>query len=275
VNFAELINSIIQASKERLKNPFVGSYCLVFLFWNWQPIVYLLLSDSAIHDRIDYIVVNYTSFPHTVLIPILIAFIYNILPPYIMLVVDKLTSEGKLMRLKHSNIDREQEIDYKMKLVDKEIMLREAQSTERTLESLMKKITLVEEEKANLQLKLNQEISNLTTVTQSLNDLQIKNTNLISEVSNLQARLKDVSIDDAFTTFSIFDSAFREAVQNGLDLKVISKLSTVNTSLHKISSNNLRSFLIRYGFAKNSGNHLVFTELGANFVKYLNTNVEL
>lgn len=269
MNFIDLINSVFQASRERLKNPFIGSYCLAFIFWNWQPFFYLIYSDEAVKERINYIAINYSSGFNTVLIPLIIAFIYNIVPPYIMLLVDKSTGYGKHQRLEHSSNDRKIEIKYKMALVSAERNLREAQSEEQNLTSLQRKIELLENEKINLQLKLDQETINLNTATQALNELQTHNNELSSQITKINDDSEHFFNVDFFNYYDILTESYDKAIEMGVDLSDVSKLSQSTDSIQFIKSTRTRTFLLSENFARDENPGIMLTYMGVRFIKFV------
>jgi hypothetical protein len=87
----EFLQSILESSNERIKNPFIGSYITSFLVYNWRPIFLLLFSDAMIEDKI--VVINNVYCPKAALLwPLAIALFYVLLLPYINLLFDYILS---------------------------------------------------------------------------------------------------------------------------------------------------------------------------------------
>ena len=44
----------LQAFQERMRTPWIGSILIAFLLWNWQPLLFLVASDTALLTRFTY-----------------------------------------------------------------------------------------------------------------------------------------------------------------------------------------------------------------------------
>lgn len=87
----EFIQSIFETSSERIKNPFIGSYIIAFLVYNWRPLFLLFFSDAEIEDKI--VVINHEYCPKEALLwPLIIALFYILVLPYINLFFDYVLS---------------------------------------------------------------------------------------------------------------------------------------------------------------------------------------
>ncbi len=42
----------LQAFQERMRTPWIGSILIAFLLWNWQPLLFLVASDTALRHAI-------------------------------------------------------------------------------------------------------------------------------------------------------------------------------------------------------------------------------
>lgn len=54
----EYLSSTVNTAAQRVKNPVFGAFALSWCAFNWKSILYLLLSDSSIIDKITYISSN-------------------------------------------------------------------------------------------------------------------------------------------------------------------------------------------------------------------------
>lgn len=45
--------------KQRMSNPFIGSFAITFICLNWRPIIFLIISDKTIEDKFGYITDNF------------------------------------------------------------------------------------------------------------------------------------------------------------------------------------------------------------------------
>lgn len=59
-SFKELFSSTINTAAQRVRNPAIGAFALSWCAFNWKSILYLLLSDTKVIDKIAYISDNST-----------------------------------------------------------------------------------------------------------------------------------------------------------------------------------------------------------------------
>lgn len=90
----ELIKSFFESSRERIKNPLIGTFAISWVLINWKPIFILFLSDLTIEKRIQEIEINHTSLKYNLILPFIIALIYVILLPYLMWLIDELIKKS-------------------------------------------------------------------------------------------------------------------------------------------------------------------------------------
>ncbi|MFC2082194.1 hypothetical protein ACFLQT_00535 [Bacteroidota bacterium] len=60
---------------ERISSPLTGAFVLSWLIWNWKLVYFLLFpeTDFSLHDRVDFVQVNFINFFNTLLYPFLLA----------------------------------------------------------------------------------------------------------------------------------------------------------------------------------------------------------
>lgn len=85
----EILESFSESSRERIKNPIIGSFLTAFLIYNWKAIVFLIFSKAAIEDRIIVIKYEYSAYD-SILFPVLISFGYLLILPYLSSFLDKI-----------------------------------------------------------------------------------------------------------------------------------------------------------------------------------------
>lgn len=85
-----LINNLLETSKDRLKNPLIGAFIFSWIAINWEPVSVLFFSTDSIYVRIDIIEECYTSLWLNFFLPLLIAVFYIVALPYVMLLMDKI-----------------------------------------------------------------------------------------------------------------------------------------------------------------------------------------
>lgn len=75
-----LIQSILDALSERVKNPWLGSIFLAFTGINWQPLIYLFYANEDLTIRFDYFDTE-TDLCSLLLYPILLGFVLSAAKP--------------------------------------------------------------------------------------------------------------------------------------------------------------------------------------------------
>jgi len=182
----DIFLSIFKTSEERLKNPFVGTFILSFLAFNWKPIIVLFLSNKKIENRIGYIVKNYSQIETLLYFPLIMALVYIIVLPYFMWLFESITFK--------SYKERNQNL-YKSKLVDidgkKSVALSEIE-----LENLKADY----KEKADLNNQINSLKNQLSDTEKLLNTTGERIDNLIKENNDLKTELvkKESTIDELY-----------------------------------------------------------------------------
>lgn len=89
----EIAISLIENTKERLKNPFIGSLAVSFFIYNWRIILILLQSSTEIELRIKYIEQNYLA-ADTLYFPFLTSLVYLTTIPYLNSLIDWFTNKA-------------------------------------------------------------------------------------------------------------------------------------------------------------------------------------
>lgn len=90
----ELIKSFFESSRERIKNPLIGTFAISWILINWKPIFILLFSNLTIEKRIQEIELNHTSLKYNLVLPLIIALLYVIILPYLMWLIDELIKKS-------------------------------------------------------------------------------------------------------------------------------------------------------------------------------------
>lgn len=179
------LTAIFDASRDRLKNPFIGAFVLSWLAINWKGIATFFFSQNTIEKRIEIIELNYSSLWDILLIPLIIAGIYIVVLPYLMLVFD-LISNVALKKRKENLFDhRFYDIEGRKKLAIGESELEDIKANYR--------------EKADLNKKVQQLTANIEKKNEFIENLQLKIETLDKDYENL----KRLSTDSMNLNFSI------------------------------------------------------------------------
>ncbi|MGS4345078.1 hypothetical protein ACKUSY_05600 [Myroides odoratus] len=176
----DFLGSIFKTTEERLKNPFVGSFIISFIAFNWKPILIVIFSNIPIEDRVSYVSNNYSDVAYLLVLPLLLSLFYVLFLPKIMCWIDENTFESFKKRNKHLYSSKEIDIQGQISIAEKEVELENKKAESK--------------DKADL----NAEIKNLKN-TISSKDLEIENLKSISEdinKVNLESSKKDKTIKE-------------------------------------------------------------------------------
>ncbi|CAM1363514.1 conserved protein of unknown function [Tenacibaculum soleae] len=160
-----ILNAILDTSKDRLKNPFIGAFVFSWIAINWKPIATFLLSDQSIEIRIEKIQLNYSSLWETLLLPLIIAGIYIVVLPYLMLFFDLISNIALKKRKENLFEHRFYDIEGRKKLAIGESELEDIKANYREKADLNKKVQQLEN---NIEKK-NELIENLKTKIETVN----------------------------------------------------------------------------------------------------------
>jgi hypothetical protein len=83
----------LQAFQERMRTPWIGSSLIAFLLWNWQPLLFLFASDTALPARFAYFDA-YTDWRSLFVGLIATGFFFAAAKPWISLLMDKLGAQA-------------------------------------------------------------------------------------------------------------------------------------------------------------------------------------
>src|SRR5690625_313596 len=94
-----MIKELLNVSRERIKNPFVASFLISLIMLNWRPILFILFSSMPIEERIAFSDANYISKKNYIVWPLLIALLYSIILPYVMILIDHLIKNANQAKI--------------------------------------------------------------------------------------------------------------------------------------------------------------------------------
>lgn len=135
----ELIKDIIETSRDRIKTPITSSFAIAFLIYNWRPLIILLFSNSSVEDKIIKIDEKYCDI-WALLFPLLIAVIYVVLVPYIMMGLEYCTKKAIKGRKKHKANLTISDLDNYIIVAGKQFELEQVKSGQRDISELNERI---------------------------------------------------------------------------------------------------------------------------------------
>lgn len=117
-DFFELL---FKSSKERIRNPLIASFLVSWLIFNWKSVLTMLFSDNSIEQRVRIVSPKNGIKEPGFWWPLLVAVIYVVLLPYLMLVVDFLTKDSFDKRKKNASNRRTTELKHSTEVVKAEV----------------------------------------------------------------------------------------------------------------------------------------------------------
>ncbi len=142
----ELIKSFFESSKERIKNPLIGTFAISWVLINWKPIFIILFSDLTIIERINEVELNHTSLKYNLITPILIALFYVIILPYLMWLIDELIKKSTKGRKENIITQLVLDVQGKQKLAIEENKLEDIKADYKDKAELNKQIEQLNKE---------------------------------------------------------------------------------------------------------------------------------
>lgn len=135
MNFVDFLNNIWETSKERIKTPITGAYSLAFILYNWEPILYLLLSSNNIEGKIIKINAEYHEL-HRIYGPLCIALIYVVGVPYIMTLIESLSKWGVSRRRQFKNADTIADMEHQVSIAESQYRIDQAKNGSKEQEEI-------------------------------------------------------------------------------------------------------------------------------------------
>ena len=113
----------LQAFQERMRTPWIGSILIAFLLWNWQALLFLLASDTALLTRFTYFKIH-TDWRSLLAYPIASGLVFAALKPWISLGMDWLGAwaihRSRLRADRLAEDRRSKRLDLRAKLLKEE-----------------------------------------------------------------------------------------------------------------------------------------------------------
>jgi hypothetical protein len=139
----ELLNTFLDTTKERIKNPFIGAFIFSFIAFNWKAVFIIIFASKSIQEKIELIETDYTGLLHNLWLPIIFAVFYVLILPYIMWFFDNISS--KAIEGRKENIVDQQLFDLqsKQRLAEQESKLEDIRASYRETADLNQKIDVL------------------------------------------------------------------------------------------------------------------------------------
>ncbi|WP_348823852.1 hypothetical protein [Flavobacterium aestuarii] len=203
----EIINSILDSTKERLKNPLLGSFIFSWFIFNWKPIFHIIFSNNSIENKIDFVSDCYSSINNNFWFPLLFSIFYIVIFPYVLWGFDKLSSKAIIGRKENVLNLTISDIRNKQKIAVEESDLENIKASYRDKADLNKKIEILTNqlnEKNEIIQMQNVEYNQIKKEENELKEL-IKNnsdsTLYKNDITDLNKQYNDFKQSDMFDFF--------------------------------------------------------------------------
>lgn len=183
----DFFQSIVDSSKERIKNPLIGAYILSFLFYNWRPISIYLFSKETIESKIEKINESYCS-SFIFFWPLLIAFFYVLILPFINMIIETVLLHPTQQRIKQKHNKKIFELNTKKEEYRIEKELEDIRAGLLDMVNLNNQIQQLQNEKDRLQEQHTITVSNFEN---EINQMQDQYNKTLKDFQLLQYESKD------------------------------------------------------------------------------------
>ncbi len=184
----------METSKERVKNPFIGTYFLSFLIINWKPILFLLFSKLNIEEKLTIIDEKYTSLTYNLLFPLGIALIYTIVFPYFMWLIEEINKKSVNGRKNNQTEQLFIDIKNKQNLAIEESKLEDIKANYREKSDLNSKIEKLKNINSDYQEIINSQKSEISKLSD-------ENSNLKGFLNNGLSKETEEKLSKEFSDF--------------------------------------------------------------------------
>ena len=195
----EIFKNFLESSRERLKNPIVGSFIISFILLNWKPILILLTSPLYINENITIIEDKHTGLKYNLILPLVISIIYIIVLPYLTWLFEALSYKAIIGRKKNAISQQLIDIINKQKIAQEESKLeyikanyRETADLNKKIETLSKQVDERDTTISELTTKLNLSIEQKDEIEQVLNEISQKDSTIEYEKEYQEFKDSDI-----------------------------------------------------------------------------------
>lgn len=244
----EIINSILDSAKERLKNPLLGSFIFSWIIFNWKPIFYIIFSTNSIENKINFVSECYSLLNNNFWFPLLFSVFYIVVFPYILWAFDKLSSIAIIGRKENVLKLNISDIRNKQKIAIEESELENIKASYRDKADLNKKIEILNNQlndKEEIIEMQNIELNKIKNEENKLKEFIRNNTDsTLNDNENLKKQYIDFRESDIFDFFKEIGSEIsrRNSLPNNLDDLVIEKYRHLGIFKEDRDEENQRNF---------------------------------
>lgn len=190
----DIFLSIFKTTEERLKNPFIGTFIISFIVYNWKPLSVFFLSSQKIEQRITFISNNYTDILNLLIYPLVTSVIYIVLLPYLMWLFESLVFKSYKERNQNLYKNKLIDINGKKSVAESEIELENLKANYKEMADLNSQLQLYKDQVVTKDLDIKALEDKIHDFTQLTNNLESKIQEKDKSINNLYIKLEDSEI---------------------------------------------------------------------------------
>lgn len=204
----------IETAKGRFQNPIIGSLIIATLFFLWKPILFLVLSDKPIENRITYIENRFHYEWYEWLFPLFATAFYVLAVPFLVLWVGKLLTDVNKGISDNDRLQKEHDLLRDIEYEEKKISLLNRQNVNEKIDNLSDKlknreleIENLNQQNAEMQEELTERLKKEKQAEKERQELleMVRSTGKENEALREEARLKYKELKKDFYVFQKSD----------------------------------------------------------------------
>ncbi|MGP2869151.1 hypothetical protein ACTVMR_19090 [Serratia nevei] len=251
-----MLNSVKKTLMDRVNTPLFGFITLSWVVCNWDNILFVMLSNLPIEQRIKTIRLSGPFYVHELITPIVVGFSLSVLFPYLQLLVDFFQRDAKERKFKNKQYNARQMYNAEYELTKLQIRIENAKDKERASDELI--MAKDRNEKASLDFDTN----NLREMYEKLEADVMKKEKEVNALNVKLIELNDMD-NNAVTKLKRLDKEVEDITRTIGELNDVKNSfrnfgDNVGLSVNRMESvvNALKNNVTNDGFLDASGNNI-------------------
>lgn len=229
-NVKDLSGIVTEPAKKRMGHPFIGSFAISWILFNWKPIAYFIMTSSKVEDRIIYIDDNFYHWNHLFAYPLLVAVFYTLILSWFDAFSDVFNKVPYEMKNKHTADVSIDKLNNEIRIVGKQVELENAKADNKPLKELNNRILLLSKEleiKEKAIITIQQEQLNRL---KQLEELEKHNNVLNSKLVNFSATIEKLKNDHKLDKLNLL-SIMKSTTSHNKFYETVKYLKEINPEL--------------------------------------------
>ncbi|CDS92722.1 hypothetical protein BN1088_1431060 [Sphingobacterium sp. PM2-P1-29] len=197
-SFTKVSDIVTEPAKQRMGHPFIGSFAISWIFFNWKPIAYFIMTTSKVEDRISYIDTHFYHWNHLFAFPLLTAVFYTLILKWFDTFSDEFNKIPNARKSKSIADNKIEVIKNEIRIVKEQRKLenekadnKEIQDLNVEIELLTKEIDVKDEQIAGLNQSLLKNLTDLKSLEKESNEQLDKIIDLSLKLDTLKDENKE------------------------------------------------------------------------------------